>query len=80
MILMCLCIIDFIGGNGLRGRVGVADPGRSWALKWHKRSECHLGPGVSRAPSPPLAQVIHSPYEIYNTQGHKNQWSIGSFM
>jgi hypothetical protein len=30
-------------------------------LKWHERSECHLGPGVSRAPSPLLTQVIHSP-------------------
>jgi hypothetical protein len=38
------------------------------------------GPGVSRAPSPPLTQVIHSPYEIYYTRAHKNQWSIGSFM
>ncbi len=36
MILMCPCIIDFIGGNGLQG--------------W-----------VSRAPSPPLTLVIHSP-------------------
>ncbi len=25
------------------------------------RSECHLGPGVSRALSPPLTQVINSP-------------------
>ncbi len=30
------------------------------------------GPGVSRAPSPSLALVIHSPYEIYYTRVHKN--------
>jgi len=26
-----------------------------------ERSEFHLGPGVSRAPSPPLTLVVHSP-------------------
>ncbi len=36
MILMCPCIIDFIGGNGLQGWGG--GPGHSWALKWHVRS------------------------------------------
>ncbi len=41
MILMGPCIIDFIGGNGLRGQVGGRGP---WTL---------LGPGVSRAPNPP---------------------------
>ena len=44
-----------------KGEWGGGDPGHSWDLKWHEGSECHLGPGVSRAPSPPLTQVIHSP-------------------
>ncbi len=47
-----------------KGEWGGGGPGHSWALKWHE----------------PLAQVIHSPHEIYYTQAHKNQWSIGSFM
>jgi hypothetical protein len=47
--------------RGGRGPWTLLGPGHSWALKWHKRSECHLGPGVSRAPSPPLTQVILAP-------------------
>ncbi len=54
------CITWVSGGGG--------GPGHSWDLKWHERSECHLGPGVS---------IIQ---EIYYTRGQKNQWSIGSFM
>jgi hypothetical protein len=62
-ILMALSIIDFIGANGLLGPVGWRGP---WTVdtpgpKWHLL--CSLpfkGPGVSRAPSPPLAHVIHS--------------------
>jgi hypothetical protein len=30
-----------------KGEWGGGGPGHSWALKWHERSECHLGPGVS---------------------------------
>jgi len=52
---------------------------RGECIKWHERSECHLGPGLSRAPSPPLTQVIHSPYEIYYTGAHKNHRSIKSY-
>jgi hypothetical protein len=33
------------------------------------------GPGVSRAPAPPLTLVIHSPDEIYYTGAHKNHLS-----
>ena len=46
MILMCPCIIDFIGGMDYKGEWGGGGPGHSWALKWHERSECQLGPGV----------------------------------
>ncbi len=29
------------------GQWGGGGPGHSWDLKWHERSECHLGPGVA---------------------------------
>ncbi len=47
MILMDQCIIDFIGGNGLRGRVGGGGPGLSWALKWHERLADQIDQGLA---------------------------------
>jgi hypothetical protein len=38
MILMCPCIIDFIGEMDYEGEWGGGGPGHSWALKWHERS------------------------------------------
>ena len=38
MILMCPCIIDFIGGMDYKGEWGGGGPGHSWALKWQERS------------------------------------------
>jgi hypothetical protein len=73
MILMCPCIIDFIGANGLRGR-GGGGPGHSWALKWHERSERHLCPvlthsiscldsSLGRVPACTQATRVRSPAE-----------------
>jgi hypothetical protein len=62
MILMAPCIIDFIGANALLGTVGVGGPGHSWALKWNRAKRVPFGPrSVLGPPSPPLAQVMHSP-------------------
>ncbi len=54
LILMCPCIIDFIGGNVLLGWVGGGGPGHSWAQMALASLVPFKGPGVSRAPSPPL--------------------------
>jgi hypothetical protein len=55
MILMCPCIIDFIGGNGLQGWVGGRGP---WTL---------LGPLPHTHPSnpfPPMKSIIHGHIRI----------------
>jgi hypothetical protein len=59
---MALCIIDFIGGNGLLDYLGEWGVGGAPWPKWHSLCSCHLRaqecPGP---PPPPLALVIHSP-------------------
>ena len=54
LILMCPCIIDFIGGMDYLGEWGGGDPGHSWALKWHERSN----------PFPPVKSIIHGHIRI----------------
>jgi hypothetical protein len=53
MILMAPCITWASGGEG-----ALDTPGPKWHLL---RSEPFKGPVVPRAPSPPLAKVMHSP-------------------
>ena len=77
MILMALCIIDFIGANGLLGAVGGGGPGHSWALKWHraKRVPCglrsteagHHSEGISHSQSIPETKANGS-YRLRETR------------
>jgi hypothetical protein len=80
---MAPCIIDFIGANALLGPVG----GREGALDTPgplngiKQSEYHLGPGVSRAPSPTGPSNAFAPMKsIMHRAIYKNQPSIGRLM
>ncbi len=51
MILMCPCIIDFIGGNGLRGQVGGSVQGP-------------LPPTCPSNPFPPMKSIIQRAIRI----------------
>ncbi len=62
MILMALCIIDFIEAYALLGPVGGRGPWTLLGPNGTRFAWYHLRtPEVSWAPSPPLAQVMHSP-------------------
>jgi len=63
------------GGMDYSGEWGGGGPGLSWAQMALALLVPFKGPGVSRAPSPPLTLVIHSTYEIYYTGAHKNHLS-----
>ncbi len=52
----------FHRGECITWASGVETPG---LLNGIERSECHLGPGVSRAPSPPLACAGLRIYVVY---------------
>ncbi len=61
LILMALCIIDFIGANGLLGSVWGRGPGHAWAQRPRAALVAIYGPRSDQGPLPPLAHVIHSP-------------------
>jgi hypothetical protein len=50
VVFMARYVMVLRGATSLRGALeGVGPENRDffWALKWHKRSECHLGPKKS---------------------------------
>jgi hypothetical protein len=55
VVVMARYVMILRGATSLQGALeGVGPENRDffWALKWHERSECHLGPKKSSQPSP----------------------------
>ncbi len=82
-ILTWIVILSVYGADTIAEVKLLISPFLRWSLgpKWHSlRSMPFKGPGVSRAPSPPLAQVMHSPLWNLLCTGPKESFrSINSY-